>query len=271
MLTFLRKVRKSLINSGSTRKYLLYAIGEILLVMIGILLALQVNNWNESRKDSIQYKKYLNGLIKDINADIENLVRNERGNNHYERAAQNLKHIHQSDQNFKELELEPLGARIKSDTLLLLLSIQRASFMVAPTINKFTIEDIKSSGKTSIIKNEDLKREIFNYYSRLGWYDELWQGKLRAKYALDDVKLALLDPTLLNLSNLDSTERVEVLSNYKINPDNIINGIRSQNDLLLPLNTMIYTMKRISSENLGRIKSAKEMLAKLEEEKVRLR
>jgi len=271
MINFFRKIRQKLLSENKFSKYLIYAIGEISLVMIGILLALQVNNWNESRKDSNQYKKYLNGLIQDINADIENLVRNERGNNHYERAAQNLKHIYQSDQNFKELELEPLNASIKSDTLLLLLSIQRASFMVAPTNNKFTIEDIKSSGKTSIIKNEDLRREIFNYYSRLGWYDELWQGKLRAKYALDDVKLALLDPTLLNLSNLDSTERVEVLSDYEINPDNIINGIRSQNDLLLPLNMMIYTMKRISSENLRRIKSAKEMLAKLEEEKVRLR
>ena len=72
MLTFLRKFRRSLIDflparpgslglsrhsssdgsqaGGNTRKYLLYAIGEILLVMIGILLALQVNNWNEERK-----------------------------------------------------------------------------------------------------------------------------------------------------------------------------------------------------------------------------
>tara|TARA_Y100000385_G_C13099534_1_gene643585 strand:- start:2936 stop:3121 length:186 start_codon:yes stop_codon:yes gene_type:complete len=51
MLTLLRKIRKSLIDSGSSRKYLLYAIGEIALVVIGILIALQINNWNESRKD----------------------------------------------------------------------------------------------------------------------------------------------------------------------------------------------------------------------------
>jgi len=60
MLTFLRKIRKSLIESlpspqvgGSTRKYLLYAIGEIALVVIGILIALQINNWNEARKDKL--------------------------------------------------------------------------------------------------------------------------------------------------------------------------------------------------------------------------
>ncbi len=51
MLTFLRKIRKSFIESGAVKKYLLYAIGEIALVVIGILIALQINLWNESKKD----------------------------------------------------------------------------------------------------------------------------------------------------------------------------------------------------------------------------
>ena len=51
MLRFLRRIRRSLIEEGHLRKYLVYAIGEILLVMIGILLALQVNNWNERSKE----------------------------------------------------------------------------------------------------------------------------------------------------------------------------------------------------------------------------
>ena len=61
------------------------------------------------------------------------------------------------------------------------------------------------------------------------------------------------------------------MSNYEIDPDNIIKEVRSYDDLLSPLNNMIYTMERISSENLGRTNSAKGMLAKLKEEKVRLR
>ena len=51
MLTILRRIRRSLIDSGGARKYLLYAIGEITLVVIGILIALQINNWNQNRLD----------------------------------------------------------------------------------------------------------------------------------------------------------------------------------------------------------------------------
>ena len=66
MLAFLRKIRRSLIESGSTRKYLLYAIGEIALIVIGILIALQINNWNEFRKE----RKKESVIIKSLNDEL---------------------------------------------------------------------------------------------------------------------------------------------------------------------------------------------------------
>jgi hypothetical protein len=51
MIQFFRKIRYSLMNQNQTGRYLKYAIGEIILVVIGILIALQINNWNETRKD----------------------------------------------------------------------------------------------------------------------------------------------------------------------------------------------------------------------------
>jgi hypothetical protein len=73
MLTFFRKIRKSFIDSSSARKYILYAIGEILLVMIGILLALQVNNWNEWRKDRVAEKEILTELTVTLEKNIEGI------------------------------------------------------------------------------------------------------------------------------------------------------------------------------------------------------
>ena len=66
MPTFLRRIRHSLIVSGSTRKYLLYAAGEVLLVMIGILLALQVNNWNQNRQEAKKQEFF----IREINTEF---------------------------------------------------------------------------------------------------------------------------------------------------------------------------------------------------------
>ena len=69
MLTFFRRIRKSFLGAGKAGKYLIYAIGEIGLVMIGILLALQVNNWNEERKRKNQLKTILQVVAEDLKKD----------------------------------------------------------------------------------------------------------------------------------------------------------------------------------------------------------
>jgi len=69
MIKFFRKIRYDLMNQNKTTKYLKYAIGEIILVMIGILLALQVNNWNESRKSRAQELNLAKQLLEDAKAD----------------------------------------------------------------------------------------------------------------------------------------------------------------------------------------------------------
>lgn len=81
MLTYLRKIRKSLLASGAFRKYLQYAIGEIALVVIGILVALQINNWNEWRKDRIIERTLLRQLHEEFitnKAELERTVDSNR-------------------------------------------------------------------------------------------------------------------------------------------------------------------------------------------------
>jgi len=69
MIKFFRKIRQNLLSEGKTGKYLKYAIGEIVLVVIGILIALQINTWNESRNTNNLSKTYLNNIKKDLIAD----------------------------------------------------------------------------------------------------------------------------------------------------------------------------------------------------------
>ena len=73
MITLLRRIRKSLIDSGSARRYLIYAVGEIALVVIGILIALQINNWNEYRKERTEEKKVLQDVKYTIERNIGSL------------------------------------------------------------------------------------------------------------------------------------------------------------------------------------------------------
>lgn len=73
MITLFRRIRQKLIDSGSVTKYLLYAIGEILLVVVGILIALQVNNWNEERNIRASEAEILQNLKVELLSNQERL------------------------------------------------------------------------------------------------------------------------------------------------------------------------------------------------------
>ena len=75
MIKFFRKIRQNLISEGKTMNYLKYAIGEILLVIIGILIALSINNWNENRKLKIEEHNSLIDLRSEVASNIEALTK----------------------------------------------------------------------------------------------------------------------------------------------------------------------------------------------------
>ena len=73
MIKFFRRIRFDLMKKNKTGTYLKYAIGEIILVMIGILLALQVNTWNEVKKNQVLEEEFKIGLKNDLQRDKENI------------------------------------------------------------------------------------------------------------------------------------------------------------------------------------------------------
>ena len=84
MIKIFRKFRKQLINDKKPLKYLKYAFGEIILVVVGILIALQVNNWNQRQNDLENEKLYLTRLKGDLQSNIErgNYILYEVDNNY---------------------------------------------------------------------------------------------------------------------------------------------------------------------------------------------
>ena len=73
MIKFFRKIRQKLLTENKFSKYLIYAIGEIILVVIGILIALSINNWNENRKLNDTIKGVYSIVKSDLLSDIETI------------------------------------------------------------------------------------------------------------------------------------------------------------------------------------------------------
>ena len=71
MIQFFRKIRFNLMEKNKTGKYLKYAIGEIVLVVLGILIALQINNWNELNKERANEKIILNEIRDNLKFDLK--------------------------------------------------------------------------------------------------------------------------------------------------------------------------------------------------------
>jgi hypothetical protein len=77
MIKFFRKIRQNLLMENKTGKYLKYAVGEIILVVIGILIALNINNWNESNKSRASEKLLLTNLKEEFNFNLNQLNQTE--------------------------------------------------------------------------------------------------------------------------------------------------------------------------------------------------
>ncbi|MFT5846793.1 MAG: sensor domain CHASE-containing protein [Psychroserpens sp.] len=73
MIKFFRHIRQNQIMENKTGKYFKYAIGEIILVVTGILIAVSINNWSESNKQKQELNNIYTNVLEDLNADISHV------------------------------------------------------------------------------------------------------------------------------------------------------------------------------------------------------
>ncbi len=185
MIPFFRKIRKKMADDNRPLKYARYAIGEIVLVVIGILIALQINTWNEERIEKRKEQAVLKGLHQTFSENLENL--------------NNIIAISEA-------------AFQSSKTLLTLLSPNASDYtntevdsLIFHMINYSTydpstgaVDNIINSGKLNIIQNETLKTNISN-----------WSGML------DDTKKDI------DIANNHSFNVILIYLNDKINLKNV--------------------------------------------------
>ncbi|CDF79499.1 conserved hypothetical protein [Formosa agariphila KMM 3901] len=154
MIKFFRQIRQQLVTENKFSKYLLYAIGEIVLVVIGILIALQINNSNENRKNRIREMSYLENLKVDIKSDSIFYERTWLKNGSKKIAA-----LIKAKDYYKTKV-------IPNDTLQFLNDISFGGiYGVGRFIsNNRTFKELVSTGNISLISDEVIRKHIGDYY-----------------------------------------------------------------------------------------------------------
>ncbi|MBT8395286.1 MAG: hypothetical protein KJN66_10610 [Bacteroidia bacterium] len=148
MIKFFRKTRQKMLTENKFRKYLTYAVGEIILVVIGILIALSINNWNENRKNKLAESNYYCRILEDFQI-TEKLVNESLGGI--------TNRIGISKKIIVDLNKTPNN---KSEILNDFLNTLRQNVFVPSNI---TFEDLTSSGNLKLITDIQLKNKLIEY------------------------------------------------------------------------------------------------------------
>ena len=152
MIKFFRKLRQRLLSENKFSKYLLYAIGEIILVVIGILIALQVNTWNENKKNAKIERSYLEGIVSNLDEDINELE------GIIEQDTTTLMAYTALLKPFIDTEMNVYSRDF-------ITNIGICQFVHQFDGNSIVFEDMKSSGKINYIQSDALRFAILEYYN----------------------------------------------------------------------------------------------------------
>ncbi len=252
MIKFFRKIRQNMLKENKIGKYLLYALGEIILVVIGILIALQINNWNENRKiqkQEIQIYKELKSDLLQTRKDIQEIV-----SKHEE--------IFKTSQS---LIYDIHNKKPYSDTIYDFFTQSNGDFQIIPKTSAF--ENLKNIG-LNILSNDSLRIAITNLYQldlkRLD--DELGMNgaglsivqliyPFQKRYLVADYS----QPTIYGFKHSDSITLYKLkIKDY----DKFLND----NSLMINLQLAIYNRGKKIDLEMETINTLDNVIAKIEKE-----
>tara|TARA_R110000744_G_C19329112_1_gene558379 strand:+ start:115 stop:930 length:816 start_codon:yes stop_codon:yes gene_type:complete len=222
MIKFFRKIRQNLLMENKTGKYFKYAIGEIVLVVIGILIALQINNWNNEQNRIKSETIILKQLISDLTKSQAELKKYEEAMVERAKACVIVCHAF-----YKE--------DIPNDSIYVYMRKPLGTEIYSPTLG--TARSIINSGNISLIKSDDLKNKITAYVEiveyklkNINRYEETYfrNGMMLLKEVMQITNL-FPKSDLLNLAVSDS---ILISRNDKLNiMPSVIEKIPFEKDL----------------------------------------
>ncbi|MBL0024113.1 MAG: hypothetical protein IPO98_03405 [Saprospiraceae bacterium] len=202
MNSLLRKIWQSFLVSGRTSSYLKYAIREIILVVIGILFALQVNSWNQNRLEHIEEKKILTNLHSEF-LENEKII------------TQILSKLTEARKSNREI-IKLMGAtadelKIKNLDSLFFESFPATQF----TSSNQSVNNIIQGGRLNIINNEEIIKQLYNWQSQV-------EAVIIRESAIDDWTYDKMLPVLskyISFKDMDTYGRFEWTGKSKLKKD----------------------------------------------------
>ena len=225
MIKFFRKIRQNLIQENKIGKYFKYAIGEIVLVVIGILIALQINNWNENRKLKKEEVNVLAELKEDLNSTSKELNKDLRV------------HIEGLEANVQFMQFLKFN-KIPERDISHVFALCSRDAQAFPKTSGYNL--LESKG-ISIITNDSLRKEVANLY-QLNIKRVTESGKSNPYYDISKIldvytkkHFTQSNSPYLSVYNQDIKDSIQF---YKFYPKSI-EKLKADNDLLMDLEGVI--------------------------------
>ncbi len=215
MIKFFRKIRQNMIKDNRTSKYLLYAIGEIILVVIGILIALQINNWNIDTQNKKQEQQILAQLLTEYSSNLEQIhqkidIRIDMLNSSYSLLGYRTETNHQNMADSIDAHLFRISLRPTFD----------------PELG--VTNELINSGKLYLLENSTLRNEISSYSSSLSELKEEEQIIVNftenwlIPFLIKNYQIGRMQMIILEDNKLRSKITMGNLGNYNTLKDNIL-------------------------------------------------
>ncbi|MDO1502556.1 DUF6090 family protein [Winogradskyella maritima] len=168
MIKFFRKIRQKLLSENKFSKYLIYAIGEIVLVVIGILIALGINNWNENNKTQQVTNDYLERLLTETQINLDKVEKEiEIEQNQINASKKILDMFHQERKSLRSKTIDSLISIVFSAN--------------AIDINSGIFTEGINSGKIGNLKSEKLRTALYGFVGLaedLKRQEQIWNNDL---------------------------------------------------------------------------------------------